>query len=131
MRSSYFSRTIVPFGVGIALGAWGLSSVIVALDSSPAVPAPAVTIEEDSPQWDCLTMGNGVCGADMLTDDLREQAWNAWDSQHGWTMLPVDPSREYRVDVAAFAHSGLYQAPGTLVLADRDGTRFQYTVTYK
>lgn len=131
MRNSHLFRSVVPFGAGLAIGAWAVGSLIVALDDSPSQAAPIVSVEEDSPQWDCLTMGNRVCGADMLTEDLSRQAWDAWDAQQGWTLVQIDPTREYRVDVTAFSRDGLYQAPGTAVIADRDGTRFQYSVSYR
>jgi hypothetical protein len=59
-------------------GIWVLTGLLVALlvvivfagsDSpsqsvwvKPDPVSPAVRVEEDSPQWDCHTMGNHVCG---------------------------------------------------------------------
>lgn len=43
-----------------------------------APPQPSDTISEDDPRWNCLTMGNGVCGPDYrpvdaeLSDALSE-----------------------------------------------------------
>jgi hypothetical protein len=50
-----------------------LAAAVIAL-SHPQAPmdtttAPTVTIEEDSPQWDCRTMGNLQCGPGAVRPD--------------------------------------------------------------
>lgn len=53
------SRTVRSLAA-VALAA---SAVMFTMSTDPAPVAPAaVHVEEDSPGWNCLTMGNRVCG---------------------------------------------------------------------
>lgn len=130
-------RYVLPYVIAFILGMWAMAALVVSFPGSPdiePVPSPdtaTVSIEEDDPHWDCWTMGNYVCGKEALHDAALQQAWNTWDSQQGWTMLPVDPTREFVVDVMGASKVSLHQSPGTLVLTDRDGTKFQYRVIYR
>ena len=56
-------RTIALVVVKAALGA-GLALGFAAVPHGTAHAEPAPVIEEDSPQWDCRTMGNLICGPD-------------------------------------------------------------------
>ena len=56
-------RTIALVVVKAALGA-GLALGFAAAPHGTAHAEPAPVIEEDSPQWDCRTMGNLICGTD-------------------------------------------------------------------
>jgi hypothetical protein len=57
----------------------------------PPVLAAAVTCTEDEPCWDCEEMGNLICGADALPEDLKRSAWKAWDAAGGAEQLLVNP----------------------------------------
>jgi hypothetical protein len=49
-------------------------------------PAEVPTIQEDEPGWDCLTMGNRVCGPDALQ---RVEAWGKFQT----SSVPADVLR--------------------------------------
>ncbi len=57
------NRTTALVVVKAALGA-GLALGFAAAPHGTAHAEPAPVIEEDSPQWDCRTMGNLICGPD-------------------------------------------------------------------
>lgn len=48
----------------IKLAWWVIATFVVGIETVPAVvlESEPVTITEDSPSWDCATMGNGICG---------------------------------------------------------------------
>lgn len=48
----------------IKLAWWVLATFTIGVETVPALvlESEPVTITEDSPGWDCETMGNGICG---------------------------------------------------------------------
>lgn len=51
-----------------------------------AIPPITYTCEEDMPCWDCLTMGNGICGL-TPSEDAAERAESTTDN--GQPALPA------------------------------------------
>ncbi|QWY82840.1 hypothetical protein PP641_gp100 [Arthrobacter phage SilentRX] len=67
----------------------------------PTVGVEVPTLTEDAPGWDCLEMGNMICGD---PDEVRATAaWDAWDAGDGPRKLRVDPSRPFRVEYVGYA----------------------------
>lgn len=127
----YLSHTIIPFAVGLLLGAWACATLINTFGAeAPATSVTSIHLEEDDPAWNCFTDGNRICGGAVLSEELRTQAWQAFDEQQAWRQIQVDPSREFRIDIAAASPEPMHAAPGSVVLADRGGMYFQYVVTY-
>lgn len=95
--------------IAAALLAGGLVVGAVALDQGDAMGEPVVeVIHEDDVRWDCLTMGNLVCGpgadlnptvlatGDVLRCRLPNGSWgwarNGATVPAGWTCLAPMPS---------------------------------------
>lgn len=127
-RSPRHIRSLI---LALTVGALAGGSLVTAVGqlTEPA-PASAVTLEEDHPAWECLSMGNRVCGESALTEELTARAWETWDAQQGWRDLHVDPTREFRIDVTGYSLDALTPAPDTVVLTDLDGLQFEYSITY-
>jgi hypothetical protein len=53
---------------------------------------PTATVTEDSPGWECDTMGNGICGPVTLTADGRVASPNMAPTPVEVTNLPSDPN---------------------------------------
>lgn len=102
-----------------------------AVTEPAAASAPVTTPMEDDPGFNCLEHGNQICGPVMLTDALSLQAWDTFDAQDGARQVRVDPTRPFRVDLGRYSLDGKLQPrDGSLILVDRDGYAFEYTVTY-
>lgn len=75
-----------------------------------ATPATA-GIQEDDPGWDCLTMGNRICGANPIQ---RTEAWGAFQVGN----VPEETRREaFRVTYRGYAMQGIDFPPSEYVTA--------------
>lgn len=77
-----------------------LSAASLALAAIAGCAAP---VTEDSPAWNCATMGNQICGP--TTDDDRGAAWNVWEYSNGAAKLKMDPARSFRVEYVGTSES--------------------------
>jgi hypothetical protein len=96
--SERHSLTAATLGAGIALTVIGLMS---GPPPQTVDQSPSVTVQEDDPGWDCLTMGNRICGDPGQVHAV--EAWQAWDQAGGWRYLLTDPNVENRVEYIGWA----------------------------
>lgn len=91
------SLAVTTLGLGIAFS-------ILGAGAPPAPPAHssahAVTVTEDDPGFDCLTMGNFYCGDPEGVH--ATEAWAAWDKTQAWKQLQV-PATLVRVEYVGYA----------------------------
>lgn len=103
--------------------------LIASLAGCAASSTPALT--EDSPGWDCATMGNRICTPLDTRTGTQATAWEIWDNGGGSSKLRVDPSRPYRVDFVGASETYPHQAPAEDALAvGKDGRWYWFHLTY-
>ncbi len=59
---------------GLSIGLFMPTGLADKVAPSPAPPVTTTQIEEDHPDWNCMTMGNLTCGSgwEPLTDDIAD-----------------------------------------------------------
>lgn len=65
---------IIPAAAAPKISAPKMSAVPTPVKAAPVKAAPAPRCEEDQPCWDCVTMGNKICGADGINPECAEQS---------------------------------------------------------
>ena len=80
-------------------------SLIALMGSANAAPPPATApslaqVAEDDPAWDCLTMGNRMCGDP--DGKYAKEAWAAWDKAQAWKHLRTAATNT-RVEYVGYA----------------------------
>jgi hypothetical protein len=94
----------------------------------PTVGVGTATPHEDEAGWDCLTMGNMVCGD---PDEVRATpAWDTFDTWGGAAKLKVDPSRPFRVEYVGYATHSPKLTGEDLAMPGTDGYWYVFRADY-
>lgn len=131
MKLDYLS---VPLAVtALIVSALALGSATQQPHQSVTVQAPMDTITappcaEDDPCWNCLTMGNRICG-DPKGENLA-LARKAWTAGSGATKLKVDPSRTFTVGYIGYADGAPRLDDGELAIPGTDGLWYVFRAQY-
>lgn len=121
----------------LAVPAIALAVVCAGLTAGAALPAPSIPspgvgvpapLTEHDRGWDCLTMGNYICGD---PDEVRATpAWDTFDRFGGAAKLKVDPSRPFRVDYVGYATQSPKLTGDDLAMPGTDGLWYVFRASY-
>ncbi|ALY10638.1 hypothetical protein FDH86_gp103 [Arthrobacter phage Tank] len=124
------AAALVIVSAGLTIGA--LSTPTVQGVGQPTqIPVSIAAQEpmEDEPGFDCQLHGNRACG--NLTESDRALAWDAWDSNNGWSKLRTSckPSQGSRIDVVGNNHvtAPRTEGEGEVALPGTNGVWYLFT----
>ena len=95
------NRTIALFVVKAALGAGLALGFAAAPHGAAHADTPTVTVEEDSPRWDCRYDGNRICGVGAALPDGSLAIPGDYSNDNCWPGAIYCPPAGSPADVTA------------------------------
>ena len=125
------AAALVVVSAGLTIGALSSPSIqgVGQPTLAPIAMSTAAEPMEDDPGFDCQLHGNRACG--NLTEADRAAAWEAWDSNRGWSKLwtSCKPGQGSRIDVVGNNHvtAPRTEGEGEVILPGTDGVWYLFT----